>query len=333
MSEEKKDIVVDARVEAPVVVAVAQPAGTEKGVNPISTMKGAVIKQESQELECIIQYLFITCFEMDNIYRYAPLPPEKQALKKLSKDNGWRPTMTELNNMPKNFINTERSNTVLKTALACLGCVTCRPFEMDFTATNNPDLSFMHIDRKFALGGFWCCPHSADVSVGGEVVGRVVEDWNCNSPLKYFMRCFEYCFMCRVPYDLQLVQNGVYANRYRINVNQCACGPHCNFCGGTIFCNDQLFDVAPYTSTGAVDVANPSGRIQRTYGGKLEPEACWRWYFCSADNLIVEWEDKATIEERALFLTAATLLDYVFFEGKDQRRTQHHYCCIQACSS
>jgi len=322
----------DVKIDAPTVVAFEHP-DIENGTNPLSTMKGVVIKQDTQPVECLLQYCFLYCYEQDNVYRYAPLPKEKSALRSLSGDKaGWRPTMPEINGLEKTYVNQEKSNCLLKTALACFGCVTCRPFEMDLTPTDK-DNSYMHIDRKFAFGGLYCCPHNAEVSVGGQVVGRVVEDWNCNNPMTYFKRCFEYCFMCRVPYDLQIMEKGALTNRYRINVNHCACGPHFNFCGGTIFCNDQLFDVAPYTADGRVDIGNPSGKIQRTYGGKLEPEACWRWFFCSADNLIVEWEEEATVEERALYLTAATLLEYVFFEGKDKTRAWLHYGCISGADS
>lgn len=324
MAYEKKD-------DIPLVVAVPSPVDAES--NPLRTMKGALIRQDTQPLECFLQYIGLYCLELDNVYRYAPLPQNKSALRKLSNDPGWRPRQTEIDNIPQPFVNKERSDMLVKCLMVCLGCASCRPFHMDFSNSSELGPSYMHIDRKCALGGFWCCPHNAEVSVGGQLVGRVVEDWNCNNPFMYFVRCFEYFFMCRVPYDLQLVQNGQYANRYRINVNTCACGPHCNFCGSTIFCNDMLFDVAPYTSSGAVDIHNPAGRIQKTYGGSCSPQACLRWYCCTADNFIVEWDDATTVEERALFVTATTLLDYVFFENKDKRRRNHWRCLCDILDS
>lgn len=292
----------DAKSPDEVVVA------TAVNENVLLSHKGFLVKQDAQVGECCLQTFCCYCIEFDNIYRVAPIPADKKALKALSGDDGWRPGMQEMNDIPKTLILEEDSQCLTTCLMMCCHMGSCRPFTMDLKA-GGQNVSYMRIDRECALGGILCCPHTATTSVGGQQVGRVIEDWNCSN---YCCRLCEGILCCRTPYKLQVSNNGQWEDRYNINMNFCACGPHFNFCGGTCICNDKLWDVVK-----ADGDANGLGHIQQTYGGCFSPEACVRLFCCAANNFITEWPESATVEERALMMTATILIDYVFFEQKN----------------
>jgi len=279
--------------------------------NPLMSNKGMIIKQDAQVAEWFIQTFCccLPCFEYDNKYYVAGIPADQKALRGKSDDAGWKPSQEEMNNLPHLLLGLENSAGCSKCLLTLLGCGGFRGFELPYNHPTGGAEAF-RLTKDCTLGGRFCCPHTVDVFVGGQQAGRVVEDWNCGN---YPAGCINAICCCRVPYNLQALENGEYVDKYQINVNFCACGPHCNFCGATPCCNDMLWDVNR-VHDGQVDESEPAGYIQKTHGG-CALEACARSMCCGADNFIVEWPEKATAEDRALFMAAATLLEYVYFEG------------------
>lgn len=296
--------------KAPVPVAMA--VANVESENPLMGMKGTLIRQDAELAECVLQKLLnCRCCEFANIYRLAGMPADKNTLTNKTDENGWTPSMDEMTNLPKTIIGREKSDALTRCFLSCCGCGQFRPFVMDFTPAESESVSYFRMDRPFSLGGICCCPHTADTFVGGNKVGRVKEDWTCGN---YFPRCFEAIFCCRVPYNLEIIRNGEFVTRYKVLFNFCCSGPHFNCLGSTCIFNDMLFDVVIPKPDGSQ--SPPVGHIQKTYGGMFSPEALLRCCCFQADNFIVQWPEEATVEERALLLTATTLVEYLFFEIK-----------------
>lgn len=309
MIKDDEMAVAEAVVASPVVEAIAETGES----HPLLQSEGLVIKQDRQLIECLLQDCCgFWCLEYDNRYEIAPTAKGTQFIQTTG-GAGFKPSMDEINLMTKTLRNTEYSDVFIKCCLMLLGCGSCRPFKMYLSTPANLQQSFVNMEREFACGGILCCPHEAVIFTGGQPVARVIEDW---TPSNYIVRLCEWCLLCRVPYNIQLSQNGQYTNRYRINVNHCCCGPHCNFCGSTPCFNDQLWDVAVYENGGGVNKNNVAGRVQRTYGTCANLEAFLRCYCCNVQNYVLQWNEDTTVEERAAILGATTLFDYVFFERK-----------------
>lgn len=295
--------------EAEAVVAVVQQ-GTG---NPLETMNGVLIVQDFELMEFILHRVCgLYCFKKDNTYGVAPIPQGQTAMKSQS-GPGWQPGQELMTGIVKPFSNREDSPCMTKCCLALVGCVNFRPFTMDLVNNGPQPMSYSKIVRPFTWGGCCCCPHTADIHVGGQVVGKVVEDWNCNNPVTWLTRYCEAAFCCRVPYNLQEVQNGQFVNKYRINVNFCFCGPHANFCGSTPFINNMIWDVMPYDASGKLGPA-PSGRIQKTYGGCSSGNSFGRWYCGNYSNYVVDWAPDSSVNDRAIIMGASTLIEYIYFE-------------------
>lgn len=285
--------------------------------NPLMLNKGMLIKQHAQTKEWFLKTCCVfcsCCFEFDNKYYVSAMPSDEKALRGLKDGQGWKPTQSEMNKLHNEMIGVENSKGCAKCVLGLMQCGGFRGFELNFTEPN-AGTSFLKLNKETTLGGRFCCPHNMEVYVNGQKAGRVIEDWKCEN---YLCSCANAAFFCKVPYDIQGFENGEFVNKYRINVNFCACGPHFNFCGSTICRNDMLWDVLK-VNDGNIDESEPVGYIQKTYGGCSSIEAFTRGYCCGADNFIIDWPENATAEDRALFMATATLFEYVYFESQTPR--------------
>lgn len=170
------------------------------------------------------------------------------------------------------------------------------------------------ISRNLELGGSCCCPFSADLNVmtgeGKHVAGRVVQDYHCGK--NYCLRCCQEGWTCRSFYDLKVrdINTNNFEDKYQMEFNVCCCGPHNNFCGGTVCSNDAIFNVYPYEH-GRVNRSKPVGHIQKTYGADGANALCRCFYEFS--NYVVEFPEKATPVEKGLFIAAVMNTEYVYF--------------------
>lgn len=277
----------------------------------LDTMKGAVVYQDAQAYECLIQ-TFVPCgccCEFDNKFHVAALPEQKSVMKSLG-DDGWSPDMSEVFALPRAMLATEKSDGCMKLCLQLTCCPSFRGFSMNVTDAGMSQ-SYFRLNKQCALGGRFCCPHTMEVEVNGQTVGKIVEDWSCGN---YLCACCAAQYCCKVPYKLQVNNNGVWEDKYNINVNFCACGPHCNFLGTAfpICCQNLLWDVNRVVN-GAIDESEPAGHVQKFFGG-CNYDSLTRHLCCGADNYLVDWPEAATVEDKALFIGAAILFDYVYYE-------------------
>lgn len=270
---------------------------------------GILYRQEFQVGEVIAQLIGLPC-EKANNYKFGPLPQDKHTLTSQSDPNGWRPRQEEIDGAYYSHLAKEESSCTTNCLLYCLGCVNFRPYTMQYAPMQGGQAQFS-VNKNFALGGFCCCPHTIELMSNGQVIGKVVEDVNLGN---YCCRYCELACCCTVPYNMQLVENGVLANKYQVIINRFICGPHNNCCAATPCKNDALFDVYKYTG-GAVDKSVAAGHIQKTYGNACGTSSCGRNCLGSADQFLVEWPANASPEEKALFVSAITLIDYIFFEN------------------
>jgi hypothetical protein len=290
--------------ETPVADAVDMGGGAFlEGVN------GVLFRQDVQYAEIAAQLLGLPC-EKKNRYKFAPLTEGQRPIHSHSDKEGWRPTQSEIDSAVYTVRGNEESSCIVNVMFYLLGCVNFRPFTMDFGPYGDESPGTYSVERPFTCGGCCCCPHTISLKRDGEVIGKVVEDWNCSN------WCCRYCeaaYCCKIPYKLQLIENGEIVNRYNITYNLCCFGDHNNFCGATPCCPQMLFNVYNYTSTG-VDKSAPAGYIQKTYGD-CSFSACIRACCGSAGQYIIEWPEKSTSDEKALFLAAGVLMEYIFFEN------------------
>lgn len=269
--------------------------------------RGVVIRQELQVGEIAAQMLGI-CYEKTNEYKLAPLPEGKSAIKSLSDEAGWTPTMDEINAVAYNSVAKEEGNCILNAVLTFCKLQNLRPFEMTI---DDKKTGSIRLKKDFGLGGACCCPHTIEISDSKDtLIGRVIEDWNCSN---YCCRYCEAAYCCKTPYKLQVMQNGMFVDRYNVEMNLFICGAHNNFCGATPFCSNALFDVNKYNADGAV-IPEPVGHIQKTYGGKGGFESFLRCCCGDISNYVVEWPEDSTPQDRAVIVGATTLFEFIFFE-------------------
>lgn len=278
---------------------------------------GMLLRQSTQPLECCLQKLGI-CYITPNEYKLAKLPTNKYAMRNLGDSDGWTPTQEEIDHADLAMIGKEDSLCCVRVCLCMSGCANLRPFEMQFKGRDGGNLA-LKLERSFTFGGKFCFPHTMDVRLNGHYIGKVEEDWNITN---WCDRCCEATLCCNIPYKLKLSKGeNQYEDRYDINVSYCLFGPHNNYCAATPCRPNILFEV--YENQGnKVAYETPRAWIQKTYGRKGGCQAFTRWLCCKADNYIVEWPDEATSEDRALFVGATVLLDYIFYENQKVARLE-----------
>lgn len=275
----------------------------------LTNTKGLLVRQDAVPLECFLQS-FGCCYVNANAYQMIGLPEDKFALRGLKDIDGWRPTQKEIDETDYTLLGQEKSSCCVRSCLYACRCSNFRPFEMNFNNKNGENIG-LKLEKPFTCGGVFCFPHSIDVRLNGKYVGKVEEDWNINN---WCERCCEFTLCCNVPYKLKLATGDhEYENRFDINVSLCIWGPHNNCCGSSPCCNDILFEA--YKDKGKeVEYDAAVGWLQKTFGNSCGFTACSRWLCCNSANYIIEWPQEATAEDRALFVGATILLDYVLYE-------------------
>lgn len=247
--------------------------------------------------------------------KLAPLPSDKQVIRSIGDRSGWRPTKQEILNSNFTARMDEKSPCCMK-SLCCLCCrPNFRPFKMEMVPEQTVTISKAQENRenryKFerpgSCGGICCCPHTLFVFRGDQEIGRVIEDWKCDH--LWIIKCCLYLYYTQVPYKIQMLQNGEYRDRYNILVNTGCFGPHNNCCGSTICKNDMLFNVNNYTSD------KSRGYIQKTFAPSSS--TCNTLCRCCSNvksrQYLIAWPELTTDDEKALYISAVTLIDYIMF--------------------
>lgn len=197
--------------------------------------------------------------------------------------------MTESKKGRKLFKATETSHCIDKR------CATghCRPFHLAISLADDDesidDTPFLALDRPCTCTLY--CFNRPEVFVykmvknkGGwekQLLGKIRNPWD----------------ICNVAFDVHDSQGYI---KYNIIGESCQCGLVCNGCPCSV-CEHVEFVIK-----------HPSGSDI----GKInkKPPGCCKALISSADNFSITFPPNSTKEERALFLAATLLLDYIHFE-------------------
>eukprot|EP00924_Labyrinthula_sp_SR-Ha-C_P005004 augustus_masked-scaffold_1-processed-gene-18.0-mRNA-1 protein AED:0.20 eAED:0.20 QI:0/-1/0/1/-1/1/1/0/308 len=295
----------------PTVVPAVQIMGGAS--DALANCSGVVINQQVQLDEALLQAVSGCPFERRNKYRVAALPAGKMVMQSQNDPNGWRPRNTEMHSLPQIMYAFEESSICTRFVLGCLGCQNLRPLRMPFVAGPGvpPVLKEEQVPanqigftavRGFNLGGCCCCPHTTELEMSGNYVGKVEEDWHCGK--NYCQRYFQACLCCTLYFDI------IEANeaKYQLVVNQACCGPHNNCFAPSCCCRNALFDIYKKNTK---EVA---GHIQRAFGADCTIGSCFKCCF-DFSNYLVEFPNDASPVQKALIMAAVVNTEYVIFEN------------------
>jgi len=288
-------------------------------------LKGAVIRQEAQIGETILQALNLP-IEIPNMYVISALPNGKQVKKHPEDTAGWHPSAYDLKVLDRLFFVSEESNPITNVLMRLMGLNDKRPLKLHFVVSDGGEAYI--IDRPFRCGGVCCTQLEmrlfkkyaiVDQEKTGPglqatdepiLIGRVREDFD-----DYATACFRCCCLCTHRTHIEkVIPEGSFQfePQFLLVANTACCWPpggSNNCCGSTCFRHDAVFNIYDKNQ----DVV---GRVQKTYGGG---DGCASFCRCANkfDNYVVEFPPGAvTAEDRMLILTSILQLDYQLFEDK-----------------
>lgn len=276
----------EAIMEAPVVQEMRSDVDFEH-------LRGAVVRRSLTSREGMNNALG---WEKAWKYRISALPEGKHVARTPDDKERWRPTDTELAELPDMLMAVERSNAASRVCLGCLDCVELRKLTFDFQSGGQKVFSAHHGSR---CGGFYGSPAFMPVSdQEGKRIGLVEEDYHpyCN---KLGQECCFGTFYTSV-FAGEGRENGA---KYTVRYNEGCCGRVNNCFGGTCMRPDAILDIL---SKDGQLVAT----IQQTYARDKDArmEACCRSYM-SYNNYVVEFPQEATDEDKKLLLAAVLRID------------------------
>lgn len=292
----------------------ALPTADGPGVTSAFARLGATptiaVRQETQAGEVALQALGLD-IEFKNMYKIGAAPAGARAKADPDDAGGWAPTSDELTSMAEMMYVKEESSCIIRCLATICGVSNLRPLKLHFTV--NPEGHAFIAERPFKCGGGCCSPlvmHMFTATPDGSLsrpIGRVTEDF---SP--YCGKCMEACCSYTYYTDIETVTSHsplTFAKRFTVVQNMACCGRHSNFCGGTCFKNDGVFDIID-SKTGQV-----AGSLQKTYApGGSGCESAWCRCCHMFSNYVLTFPAESTPEERALLLLAVFDTDYKHFE-------------------
>jgi len=229
-------------------------------------------------------------------YRISALPEGKHVARTPGDKDRWKPTDTELAELPDMLLAIEKSDAASRVCLGCMDCVEMRELTFDFQSGNTKLFSAYHASR---CGGICGAPAFMPVKdQDGNRIGVVEEDY---SP--YCDKLGQEC--CFGTYFTSVFVGGGREEkpRYTIRYNDGCCGRVNNCCGGTCVRANAILDIL--SGDGKL-VAT----VQQTYARDRDAamEAFCRSYM-SYNNYIIEFPPDATDEDKKLLLTAILRMD------------------------
>lgn len=252
-------------------------------LDTIEALPGVMVWQHLQLLE-----EFCPCFERRNRYKVSALP--QAMVGNTPRDSDFRKQRTILQ---------ARENS---TCCCRFWCSSYRELTIGMFPGDQPDLPkwpreepSLSFYRPFRCTCCWCCcqtcPQEMHVNAQGRYIGKVEQDW----------RAIDALCCCRAwltAFDSD--NNPVYSIKTpRCGVNCCA--PTC--------CNrvHKTYVYNPHNENRVVAM------LKNVFPGFIRGILCSQ----SADNYMVEFEEGATKEHRALQLAALFLNDFLYFESAD----------------
>lgn len=276
---------------------------------------GVVIVQETNDCAYCSQGIlgFWFCNPFLSKYELGSLPPDKTILD----EQKWFPSMKELKAIQKTHEFVESGSTTCK-CLKNLVCLNSRSMKMKLKTKQQNINNVLVLSKSFSCGGKLCCPHTGVVKVNDKIIGRIVESWRLDNLFTWCTTLMESIFCCRVPYNVQVLENEVFVNKYRINVRYCSFFGYINDCMVSPCCHD--FSMKVYKEDELF------GQFKRTNGKYCSLNSCSRWYCGNHSNYIVEWKDNTSINDRTLFIGATMLFDFLYFDGYGPKLIEKCIC-------
>ncbi|OQS06785.1 scramblase [Thraustotheca clavata] len=266
----------------------------------LANTRGLVIHKQFQAAEVAAEVLGLP-YQTQTKYRIHHLPPQVKARTHPHDQEGWCPTTEEIKNLDRFLFAQEESSCLSRVCLTYLGCRNLRPLKLHLMVDGASGDVFV-ADRRFRLGGFYCCPLIMDLSSvhGNELIrlGRVRENFD-----SYLNKCCQICCYCTTYTDVErLLPDNTFSKRYTIRMNMACCGRTNNCCGGSCFKRNAVYDIL---DTNGEIVAH----LQLTAGDMQ----AW----CRAAGMfrtfILEFPVEATAEDRALLLAALFQINFECF--------------------
>lgn len=277
----------------------------------LENISGITIKQDPQVLDLIVKLLLpcvsccCCCFlGFEPIFRIGDLPEDKHVITSLDDKNGWQPTLSELDEVPKFLITRITGNFCLDIMFKAFCCEKLAPYSLELKQSRRTEGSYMSFNKSLALGGTFCCPHQAIIDLEDKKIGRVVQDFNFTNYITSFFK--SYC-LCKNSYKIQTKEDQKYLDRFKILVSLGYFGPHNNCCGATPWKNNMIWEVKDTSN-------NIVGRVQKTFGGTKDDKARFYWCCLNADNYVVEWEPDLSVEDKALLISTVLFLENLYYE-------------------
>lgn len=267
----------------------------------LSSSQGVTLYQKVQPKQALFEFLHCPCQE-ENEYKVAHLPEGALA------SGRYKPSNQELSRATKLAHVQEESSEKARCWLTCCGCGNLRKLKLHINGNGG---SQYVMKRKCLLGAWVCCNltsrlYEVDNGTDGRKVGRVRE--NCDP---YLSKCMEMYCLCTKYDDIEEFADGKFEARYQVRENLCCCnGAHNNFCGGTCFNNDMVFEVIDTQTDKKV------AEITKTFGGGDDAQGFLAGFFrmiCHFSSIVVTFPDETTEDQRALILAAAHHIDYKLF--------------------
>ncbi|EQC29786.1 hypothetical protein SDRG_12557 [Saprolegnia diclina VS20] len=268
----------------------------------LANTRGLLIHQKFQAVDVVADVLDLP-YEAKNKYRIHHMPPDKRARSHPHDAEGWQPTTVGIEALDKFLFAHEESGLCMRMILKYLGCSNLRPMKMHIMVEGATGDAYV-IDRPFRLGGAYCLPLTMNLSAvhGSELIriGRARENFS-----SYIGKCFQACCLCTTYTDIErLLPDNTFSKRYTIRLNVACCGRTNNFCGGTCFKRNAVYDI--------LDVQdNVVAHLQLTAADTRS----WCRAMGSFNTYILEFPPDSTPEDRALLVTALFQIEFAILNS------------------